>query len=445
MASVPDKLTGLVPRSSLLETGPSSSRPRLVAGAALLGLAFLGAAAGLVLGSWSAVCRDCPSVAQIYVWEPKQATQILTHDGELIAELFQERRTPVSLKDLPAYVPQAFVAVEDQQFYRHWGFNPWGIARAALNNLLHGRIEGGGSTITQQLARNMFQKEVGFEQRFGRKLKELKVARQLEQVYTKNQILEAYINQVNYGRGWFGIETAARRFFGKSATGLNPAEAALLAAVIKLPEHFSPFRSPERARARRNLVLGLMGKQGFLDESAVERWQLEPLPTRPRGADEGEFAPYFVEWVRDQLDDRYGSELYSKGLRIHTTLDARMQRAARTAMETGWEYIEKRPAFRHLKYAEFKAQGGTVSGNETPYLQGVFIALDPHSGEIRAMIGGRDFQESKFNRAVQARRQPGSVFKPFVYTAALASGIPASHVIYDSPIMLDQVDGTTWA
>ncbi|HEY8468680.1 MAG TPA: PBP1A family penicillin-binding protein [Longimicrobiales bacterium] len=426
------------------------AHPRFVSSAGLGLVVVFSLFAGLALGTWTSVCRDCPSIAQIYVWEPKQATRILSHDGQLIAELFQERRTPVSLADLPPHVPQAFIAVEDRRFYQHGGFSLRGIARAIIVRLpvvggLFNRRAGGGSTITQQLARHMFPEQIGFERRPTRKLKELKVALELERAYTKDQILEAYINQVNYGHGWHGIESAAQHYFGKPATELNPAEAAMLAAVINRPTALSPFRNPEAARARRNLVLELMAQQGYLSKEEAERWKSEPLPTEPSGRDEGELAPYFVEWIRGLLDDRYGSDIYRRGLRVITTLDIGMQRAALAAMEAGWQRIESQPGYRHPKYAAVKAAGGVQGANETPYLQGLFIAMDVRTGEIRALIGGRDFDDSKFNRALQARRQPGSVFKPFVYTAAIASGIPASHVIFDAPVMLPQQDGTMWA
>jgi len=421
------------------------ARPRLLATAAILLLGFLALGAGLVFGTWRNVCRDCPSVAQIYVWEPHQSTKIFDHQGRLIAEFGVERRTRVALDDLPAHVPQAFVAIEDRRFYRHNGFDFLGIARAAVGLVMNRRIIGGGSTITQQLARHMFQEELGFEKRFERKLKELRVAMELEKVYTKEQILEAYINQVNYGRGHHGIESASRWFFGKSAMELNPAEAALLAAVINLPEVYSPFRNPERALRRRNLVLSLMVREGYLTAAEAERWKAEPLPEAPYTGDEGKIAPYFVEWIRQELDDRYGADLYRKGYRVYTTLDVEMQRRAREAMEKGWARIEGQPGYRHPKYTDVKAKkDDTASRPETPYLQGMFIAMEPQTGEIRAMIGGRDFNDSKFNRAVQALRQPGSAFKPIVFTAAIASGIPASHVIYDAPLIMEQPDGTEW-
>jgi penicillin-binding protein 1A len=421
------------------------AHPGLYAGAvvALLVLAALGS--GLALGSWRNVCDQCPSIAQIYVWEPQQSTRILAHDGRLIAELYQERRTPVSLEALPAHVPQAYIAIEDRRFYEHGGFDSRGIARAVAELVITQRKSSGGSTITQQLARHMFQAELGFEKKFRRKLKELRVALELEKVYAKDQILEAYINQVNYGRGHHGIESAAQWFFGKTATDLNPAEAALLAAVINRPEYYSPFRNPEQALARRNLVLSQMTREGFLSRAEVERWQQEPLPEEPHEEGTSGIAPYFVEMVRRELDNRYGADLYRKGFRVYTTLDIEMQGLAQEAMDKAWDRLEGQSNFKHPKYAEVIAKGGSPHEGRTPYLQGMFISLEPASGEIRALIGGRDFKDSKFNRATQALRQPGSVFKPFVFTAALASGIPASHVIFDAPIMLEQADGSVWA
>ena len=408
-------------------------------------LAFAGSVGGVSLGSWQSVCRDCPSVAQIYAWEPKSSTQILSHDGKLVAELFQERRTPVQIETLPPYVPQAFIAIEDKRFYQHNGLDYKRIAGAAARNVISLGVTGGGSTITQQLARNMFPAEIGFRKRLARKLKEAKVAREIENVYTKDQILEAYINQIHYGHGWHGIETAAQHYFGKPAAQINPAEAAMLAAVVKLTGRFSPFVSPERAKSRRNLVLDVMTDQGYLNENEAEGWKAQALPTEPQGGYEARFAPYFVESIRIVLDDRFGNDLYRRGYKVTTTLDVGMQRAAQAALDSGFARIERHPSFRHPKYAEVKAAKKGGSGKQTTYLQGLFVAMDPHTGAIRAMIGGRDYKDSKFNRVTQAMRQPGSVFKPFVFAAALTSGLPASHVIVDEPFSMEQVDGTVWA
>jgi penicillin-binding protein 1A len=421
------------------------ARPGVVAGVGAAAVGLLSLVVGLFIGSWNAVCRDCPSVAEIYVWEPKSATKILDRDRKLIAELFQERRTPVELSTLPPHVPQAFVAVEDKRFYSHNGFDYRRLVGANVRNVLSGRITGGGSTITQQLARWMFSEEIGFEQRPTRKLKEAKVARELEDIYSKDEILQAYINQVNYGHGWHGIETAAQHYFGKPAVQLEVEEAALLAGVINRPGAYSPFRNPDLARNRRNLVLRLMHDQGFITEEQMRAAQASPLPEEPHRTDEGRVAPYFVELVRDMLDDRFGADLYSKGFQVVTTLDVDMQRAARASMDSGWAAIERAPGFRYPRFSEVMAEGGSNRASETQYLQGMFLALAPATGEIRALIGGRDFEDSKFNRATQALRQPGSTFKPFVYAAAIESKIPASHVMYDAPLMLEQPDGSIYS
>ncbi len=409
---------------------------------AALFLAF--GALGGFWGAWQNLCFNCPSIAQISTWEPEQTSKLLSYDGRLIAEIGLERRTPVAIEALPDYVPEAFVAIEDKRFYSHNGFDARGFVRSAFRVLLNRSFAGGGgSTITQQLARNMFAQSIGFEKRITRKLKELQVAMALERTYSKDQILEAYINQINFDRGWYGIQTASRNYFGKSATELNVAEGALLAAIPNRPAYYNPFKHPDNALRRRNLVLDLMVEQGFLSPEEGARWKEWPLPEAQAEAREGA-APYFQEWVRQMLDDRFGEQLYTGGLIIYTTLDLEMQEAAQTSMEEGWADIEARPGYDHPLYKDYADQTEPFETAETPYLQGMFIALDPHSGAVRAMIGGRDFRQSKFNRATQARRQAGSSFKPFVYTSALASGIPASHVLVDGPVVLPQVSGEEW-
>jgi penicillin-binding protein 1A len=412
------------------------------------------AGAGLAWGSWRNLCATCPSIAQIRTWEPEQTTRLFAHDGRLIVELGIERRTPVSINGLPTYIPQAVVAIEDKRFYGHGGFDPRGILRAVVGVATGNRGLGGGSTITQQLARNMFTEEIGFERRLNtfdqilatltRKLKEVQVALQLEESYTKDQILEAYLNQIYMGRGNIhGFESAARVYLGKNLPDANVAEAALLAAVLNLPGRFDPFRYPENALRRRNLVLDRMADQAYLSAQEAERWKAYPLPTADHsgGSTEG-IAPYFEEWVRIILDDLLGAEVYRGGFRVYTTLDLDIQRAAAEAMEWGWQRVEDNPAFRHPKFAEYDTV--PFEGSETPYLQGALIALDPHTGHVRAMIGGRDYEQSKFDRVRSAQRQAGSSFKPFVYAAALRSGIPASHILMDEPFQYMEVDSTVW-
>lgn len=399
---------------------------------------------GVAVGSWRNLCANCPSVAQIYTFEARQTSKLYARDSTLVWEFGEQRRTVVPLASLPPHVPQAFIAMEDRRFYRHNGLDWRGIGRAAVGVLRTQSLSGaGGSTITQQLARHMWTERIGFEKRLVRKLKEWQVAMALERAYGKDQILEAYVNQIGYAHGWYGIQKASRSYFGKDAVDMNPAEGALLAAIANRPERYSPLNNPDAAVSRRNLVLDVMAREGFLTEDEAALWKEEPVPleaaSRPRAQ-----APYFVEWVRGVLDDRFGAKLYTDGLEIHTTLDLDMQAAAQAAMEHGWARIEERAGYHHPTYEEFAAANEGANIPNLPYVQGMFIATDPETGHVRAMIGGRDYVHSKFNRATDMRRQSGSSFKPIVYAAALEGGIPASEVIVDAPVVLDQVDGTTW-
>jgi penicillin-binding protein 1A len=415
-------------------------RPRLFL---FLGTFVVALGAGGGWGTWKNLCAGdaCPSIAQIKTYEPEQTSKLLSWDGRLITEIGYQRRTPVSIHSLPDYVPHAVVAIEDTRFYTHHGFDVRGITRAAFG-VLTGRRLGGGSTITQQLARNMFDDQIGFEVTFTRKFREIQVAQDLEAAYSKDQILEAYLNEIYMGRG-YGFQNAARNYLGKNVTDVNVAEAALLAAILNVPVRYDPFRHPENAKRRRDLVLSRMAREGYLTEEEAQRWQRYPLPEQePEGAVTS-LAPYFEEWVRQILDSRFGDEIYRSGLRVYTTLDVDMQTAARKAMDQGWAAIEADPNFEHPKYEEFDTVT-SFSGPQTPYLQGAFIALDPVTGHVKALIGGRDFQQSKFDRARLARRQAGSSFKPFVYTSAIASRIPASHIVVDAPVVYEQVSGEDW-
>ena len=408
----------------------------------LAGSFLLAGAVGAVRGSWQNICAGdtCPSIARIRTFEHEQTSKLLAHDGRQIAEIGYERRTPISLHALPEYIPQAVTAIEDKRFYQHSGFDPFGIARAAFGVLTFRNL-GGGSTITQQLARNLFD-EIGFQRRYVRKMKEVRVALDLERAYTKDQILEAYLNEIYMGRG-YGFQNAASNYLGKNIAQINIAEAALLAAILNRPGVYDPFRYPDRAKARRDLVLTRMAAEGHLERDEAERWKEFPLPESEPTGSVTSLAPYFEEWVRQILDSRFGDEIYRSGLRVYTTLDVEMQQAAKVSMEEGWRAIEADSThFEHPYYSDFDTVQA-FSGS-TPYLQGAFIALDPVTGHVKAMVGGRDFEQSKFDRARLANRQAGSSFKPFVYTAAIASRIPASHVVVDAPVVYPQVSGEDW-
>ena len=408
----------------------------------LAGSFLLAGAVGAVRGSWQNICAGdtCPSIARIRTFEHEQTSKLLAHDGRQIAEIGYERRTPISLHALPEYIPQAVTAIEDKRFYQHSGFDPFGIARAAFGVLTFRNL-GGGSTITQQLARNLFD-EIGFQRRYVRKMKEVRVALDLERAYTKDQILEAYLNEIYMGRG-YGFQNAASNYLGKNIAQINIAEAALLAAILNRPGVYDPFRYPDRAKARRDLVLTRMAAEGHLERDEAEHWKEFPLPESEPTGSVTSLAPYFEEWVRQILDSRFGDEIYRSGLRVYTTLDVEMQQAAKVSMEEGWRAIEADSThFEHPYYSDFDT-GQAFSGS-TPYLQGAFVALDPVTGHVKAMVGGRDFEQSKFDRARLANRQAGSSFKPFVYTAAIASRIPASHVVVDAPVVYPQVSGEDW-
>jgi penicillin-binding protein 1A len=406
---------------------------------------------GGVWGTWRNLCAGeaCPSIAQVRTFEHEQTSKVLAYDGRQFHEFGYERRTPVSIDALPEYVPQAVIAVEDRRFYDHGGFDPRGMLRSAYGVFTFytartGNTLGGGSTITQQLARNMFD-QIGFNREglglYVRKFREIQVALDLERSYTKDQILEAYLNEIYMGRG-YGFQNAARNYLGKNLVDVNVAEAALLAAILNLPGYYDPFRYPERAESRRNLVLNRMAEQGFLTQEEADNWKEFPLPAEEPEGSVTSVAPYFEEWVRQILQDRYGDQLYRGGYRIFTTLDIDMQRMAQAAMDSGWAVAERDVRFTHPKYADFDT---VVSfPGSTPYLQGAFVAIDPLTGHVKALIGGRDYGQSKFDRARQAQRQAGSSFKPFVYTAAIASGVPASRVIVDGPVVLPQLTGDDW-
>ncbi len=406
---------------------------------------------GFSWGAWKNLCVDCPSIAQIHTWEPQQTSKVLDREGRLITELGIQRRTPISIDALPDHVPQAFVAIEDRRFYRHPGFDLRGISRAVILRAIPGPLvrltgrslrSGGGSTITQQLARNMWE-EIGFEVSVERKLKELQVALELERAYSKDQILEAYMNQINLGYGIWGIQTASRHYFGKNAVDINPAEAALLAAIANNPGGYSPFLRPERSQNRRDHVLRRMAVENFISNDEMRSWQAVPLPTQ-RAQGTTTTAPFFTEWVRQEAQSRFGSQLYTGGLTIYTTLDLEMQGLAEEAMTTGFERIEGRPNFPHPTYAEYMEDPDSFGSGAPPFLQGLFVVTDPHTGQVLSLVGGRDFSQSEFNRVLQARRQPGSAFKAIVYAAALESGIPASQIITDSPVIRREADGSEW-
>jgi penicillin-binding protein 1A len=404
---------------------------------------------GFSLAMWNLICRGtrCPSIEQLDRYQPRQTSRLYAVDGRFVAELGLERRTLVGLEEIPKVVQEAFVTTEDKRFYRHGGIDFLRIPSAAWADIKARAFVEGFSTITMQLARNVFPNKLTREKSPIRKLKEIKVARRIESRYSKDKILELYLNQINLGSGAHGVETASQRYFGKPVRYLNVSEAAMLAAIPKAPTRYNPRRFPARAVQRRNTIIELMRREGVIDDQQASLAKAYPLALARR-VESGEIAPYFAEWVRQTLHERFGDRLYEQGLKVYTSLDLDMQAAAERAVEQQLRVIEGGGfgTFRHLTYEQYVARGDRDqgSGAESPYLQTAFVALDPRDGSVRAMVGGRDFYDSQFNRATQAMRQPGSTFKPIVYSTAVQQGFSPASIIDDSPISLPQLDGTEW-
>src|SRR5919197_405297 len=409
-------------------------------------------ATGLAYGSWTRVCAGdrCPSIMRI---DPRQRPQVQTSkvyaaDGRLISEYGLERRTVVPLDQIPIHVRQAFLATEDKRFYSHHGIDFMRLPGAMLKGFR------GFSTITQQLARNVFKDKITRERTLGRKLREARVAIELERNFPKDTILQLYLNQIDLGPNIAGVEAAAQVYFGMPARDLNVAEAATLAALPKAPGTYNPRTHPDNAVWRRNVVLTLMQNQKFLTPEDAEFWKAYPLVLTTRRTSYGDVAPYFVEWLRTSfLEPRFGRDLYEKGLRIYTTLDLDMQEAAEQALESQLDEIESgvysNGKFEGKSYREYIEQGRTTGDDQgpfSPYLQGALLAVDAKTGNILAMVGGRDFVDSKWNRVTQSVRPPGSTFKPFVYSAAIRAGHPVTEMLDDSPLNppVRQLDSSLW-
>src|SRR3954465_8522779 len=409
---------------------------------------FVAAGIGSIYASWALICRgnQCPSIEILAEYTPHQTSKLYAIDGRFIAELGLERRTLVKIDEIPKIVQDAFIATEDKRFYQHAGIDWHRAASVVLRSPIHGYSQG-FSTITMQLARNVFPEKISREKSIIRKVKEAKVARAIEAKYDKKKILELYLNQIDLGHGAYGVETASQRYFGKSVRDLNLAEAATLAALPKAPARYNPVRFPERAIQRRNTVIELMRQNGYVSDADASRAKAYPLQLANRTVT-GETAPYFVEWVRQQLDAQFGKQLYEQGLKVYTTLDLDMQGSAERALERQAKAIEagRFGPYQHETYEHYMAhREGDEGSGSSPYLQSAFMAMDPRTGAVRAMIGGRDFDDSKFNRSVQALRQPGSTFKPIVYSAAGQQGRPASYIVNDSPLVLQVPGQPEWA
>ncbi len=421
-----------------------------------LGVVAVGAFFALLLvGIWTRACANdaCPAVGTVADYDPSQASRVYAADGREIGDFFRDqRRVSVPLKEMSPAVPAAFLSVEDKRFYEHHGVD-WVRFFGALKHVLTtGGISQGFSTITMQLPGTLWPDEINRRERSGlrgivRKIREIRIAHALEKRYTKNQILELYLNHINLGNSAYGVEAAAERYFGKSARNLNVAEAATLAALPKAPEYYNPRKYPRNSLMRRNQVIELMRDAGYLHADEAAAWEAYPLQLSSR-SDYHSDAEYFVEYVRQLMLAKYGPDVDRSGYSIYTTLDLDVQQAAVTAVDSQLTRIENNKVagvgkFNHTTYAAYMEKHGAADEDrsDTPYLQGAALVLEAKTGNILAMVGGRDFGDSKFNRITQALRQPGSSFKPILYTAAVESGISLDEHVQDAAVSIPMPDG----
>ncbi len=368
---------------------------------------------GAVLGLWAAIAivgvvvwvgAHLPAIQSLEIPKRPPTIQITGFDGSVLATRGEMPGANVALKDLPPYLPKAFIAIEDRRFYSHFGIDPVGIARAAVANVLHRGVSQGGSTLSQQLAKNLFLTQ---ERTMTRKLQELELALWLERKHSKNEILELYLNRVYFGSGAYGVEAAAQRYFGKSAKNVTIAEAAMLAGLVKSPSRLAPNRNPEGAEQRAQIVLSAMADARFITEAQAKASIGHPsYKVKPAGAGT---INYVADWIGEVLDDLVGQ--IDQSIVVETTIDPRLQGVAEAAI-----------------IDELAAK--SVRFNVT---QGALVAMTP-DGAVRAMVGGRNYAESQFNRAITAKRQPGSAFKPFVYLTAVEAGLTPETIRLDAPL-----------
>lgn len=478
-----------------------------------IAVVFVGALGGAVLGV--GLKRDLPEVEALERYTPPLSTRVVSREGQNLASFGEQKRILLASKDVPEVFKHAIVATEDSRFYKHSGVDVNGIARAAWHDLKTMSLAQGASTITQQLARNLF---LAPEKTMRRKVQEALVALEIEKHYSKEEILTLYANQVYMGHGRYGLEAASQFFFGKHARELTLPEGALLAGIIQRPEGLSPLRSPERAVRRRNHVLQRMVEEGYLDAASAEKAKAAPLVLNPR-PEQAELAPYFVEQVRRWLQQTYGDDnLYQRGLQVKTTLDARLQEIANRAVASGLRALDRRQGWRGrsgvvppgetadtyvpptakaglrkdavveavvvgtspgkarlrvgdrqavldvqavkwtgrvnpaamfrrgdltlVRVLDLPADGFVpVELEQDPKVEAALVALDPRTGEVLSLVGGHDFARSEFDRAIQARRQAGSSFKPIVAASALNEGATPSTRLLDAPTVF--LDTTT--
>jgi penicillin-binding protein 1A len=372
--------------------------------------------------------KELPSIDKLSEYTPSLSTYVYDINGEVITEYSVERRSFLTLDKIPLDIQNALIAMEDNDFFKHWGISLKGIARAFLRDVLHRRVRQGGSTITQQLSKLLFLKP---ERTISRKIKEIFIAFQIERNFSKQEILQMYLNQIYFGNGVYGVQTASKYYFGKDVENVTLSEAALLIEIIPAPERYSPFANKELAKKRRDLVLQRMYEEGYITKEEYEKAKKESIPEK-RSFLYVSNAPYFTEYIRQQLEPKYGVEMFWKGgLKIYTTLDLKKQKKAEEIFEE-----------RLKEYENKNVKSDQASSTST--LQGAFLAIDSKTGAIKVMIGGRNYRESQFNRVTQAKRQAGSTFKPFVWLCSLYNGYTPASMVYDRPMVFYADSRMNW-
>jgi len=474
-------------------------------------VAAAGAAAGLLL----VYSTDLPQVTALEEYRPATITQLYDDQDRVIGQFALQRRVIDKYEDFPKVLRDALISTEDKDFERHWGVDPWRVAGAAWRDIMSDSRAQGASTLTMQLARNLF---LSPDRNFRRKIQEVMLSIQIERRFTKPQIFTLYANQIYLGHGVYGFEAGANYYFSKKAKDLTLEEAAVLAGLPKAPNYYSPINNPERSLRRRNLVINNMLEDGKITTEEAERAKNAPLVLHIQ-SEPNNVAPYFVEEIRQYLEKKYGTEeVHEGGLRVYTSLNLEMQRAAQQAVRDGLVAYERRhgwkgnllnviangasvndyrhvdwdnaiqpgsyvhalvtevqPQYAIVKFGSYEAQLGPAEIKWTRYkspqeflkrgdivyvkveelngaqsrvsleqesgVQGALLALDNSSGDIKAMVGGRDFEQSKFNRATQALRQVGSSFKPYIYTAAIDEGMTPDDTVLDAPVSFPSASG----
>lgn len=389
--------------------------------------------------------QDLPDLTNLENVNPAQVTRVYSADNKVIHELFRYNRIWLPYERISPQTINATIATEDRSFDDHWGVDVYGIPRAIAANIISMRLVQGFSTITMQVARNLYE-SIGFERSVNRKLKEIMTAIQIERTYSKQEIIEMYLNVSYFGGGSYGLQSASKTYFGKDASDLSVEEGALLVGLLKGPNYYHPVRNPERALQRRNIVLHNMLVCDNIDQAQYDSLKNLPLTLGEGSIGDAYMAPYFTEYVRQELNklqDSLSVDIYEDGLNVYTTINTVHQAAMDSAIIRQMPRVQERVRSHLLKWKKEEGIEDSVF-LEKSEVQIAFIALDQRTGHITAMTGGRDFEKTKFNRAMQAKRQPGSTFKPFLYASAIDNGYSTTDRLFNQPVVLVNPDGTRW-